>query len=153
MQPKPQKKRAEKRVHNSDPEEECSQQDQRVTKKKRGKTQFTPTGTQNPTRTPTAVTVNPAPPSHLQNLTYHSTPPVPFAVQPITTPYATQQYYATPQGPQPYNPYTFMRYAYTTPPFYGYFQTPMRPVVPTVPNTPYGTSQNEQASSSSADQI
>jgi hypothetical protein len=148
MQPKPQKKRAEKRVHDSDVEEECSQQDQPITKKKRGQKQFAPT--QNPNWIPTAVT-NPAPPSHSQNVTYHSTPPVPFAIQPIPNPYATQQYYATPQGPQPYNLYSFMRYAYTTPPFYGYFQTPMQPVVPPAPNTPYRSSQNEQASSSSAD--
>ena len=102
--------------------------------------------------------VNPAPPSDsaaLQHATYHSTtPPVPRGIQvAIPNTYATHQYFATPQGPQlPYNPYSFMRYAYTTPPappFYGYWQTPMRPAVP---NTAYTTSQNEQASSSNADQ-
>ena len=147
MQPKPQKKRAEKRDH--DLEEEYLHQDQHVTKRQRVQNQIAPT--QNPTRTPIAVTVNPAPPSHSATLphpTYHSMiPPIP-----IPNTYATHQIYATPQGPQvAYNPYSFMRYAYTTPPapFYGYYQTPMRPVVP---NMPY---INEQVSlaSSSADQI
>ena len=42
------------------------------------------------------------------------------------------QHYATPQH-IPYNPYSFMQYAYAMPahpppPFYGYFQTPMQPL-------------------------
>ena len=49
------------------------------------------------------------------------------------------------------NPYAFMQYPYTMPaaPFYGYFQTPMRAAVP---NPPCTSSQNGQASSSSASQ-
>ena len=148
MQPKPQKRRAEKRVHQE--EEEYSHGDQHVTKKKRGQKQFAPSPTQNPTRTPIAVTVDPAPPSYSATLTHHSTTP-----SAIPNSYVTHQHYATPQGLQiPYNPYTFLRYPYTLPPapaFYGYFQTPIRPAVP---NTPYTSfSQNEQASSSSTDQI
>jgi hypothetical protein len=133
MQPKSPKKRVEKR--HLDLEEECLYQDQHVTKKKRGQKQIVPT--QNPTRTPIAVAVNPAPPSNsaiaLQHVTYSTTPPaLPLAIP--NSYYATQQYYATPQGPQLHNnPYAFMQYPYTVPPappFYGYFQTPVRPGVP-----------------------
>ena len=92
MQPKPQKKRAEKRDH--DLEEEYLHQDQHLTKRQRVQNQIAPT--QNPTRTPIAVTVNPAPPSHSATLphpTYHSMiPPIP-----IPNTYATHQIYATPQ--------------------------------------------------------
>ena len=121
MQPKPPKKRAKKRVHDLEDDQE-----QHVTKKKRDQNQIAPT--QNPT--PIAVTANPALP-YFAHVTHNSTTPVPVA-NPHS--YATQQYYATPQRPLlPYNPYHFMTYPYTippAPPFYGYFQKPIQPAVP-----------------------
>ena len=112
-----------------------------VKKKKRGQKQVAPT--QNPT--PITVTVNPVPPSH--SSPYHPmTPPVRI----VPNPYATHQYYGTPQLSN--NPYAFMQYPYTMPgpaaPFYGLYQTPIRAAV----SNPLYSSQNEQASSSRANQ-
>ena len=98
MEPKLQKKTAEKQVHELDEED-----DQRVTKKKRGQKEYTSTPTQNPNQTPIAVTVIPTPLSHSATSTTYSTTP-------LSTPnsYLTYQYYGTPQLPYS-NPYSFMR--------------------------------------------
>ena len=122
MQPKPQHKRVEKRtVHER---EEASSQEKPAAKKKRaGQKQVAHTQM----RTPTPVN-RPA----LQNL------PVPTSIA-TPHPYAMPQHYAMPhQIHIPYSPYSFMQYPYAipsahpSPPFYGYFHTPMQP--PRTPN-------------------
>jgi len=137
MQPKPQQKRAEKRTAH-ELEEERSQGEQPAAKKRRGQKQVAPA--QNPT--PTAVTINTAPPSH-------STTPAPGSIGTLH-PYAMHQHYATPQ--LSYNPYTFLRYPYAMPPptpFYGHFQTLLQPAVHNLPSSSNVGPQNPNISLSS----
>jgi hypothetical protein len=93
MQPKPQQKRAEKRtIHEH---EKTSSQGEPAAKKKRGQKQVA--SSQMRTSTPVNCPALPVP-------TSIATP----------HPYAMPQHYTTPQH-IPYNPYSFMQYAYAMP--------------------------------------